>query len=179
MIVTVRDPSVLANLDPQQLERYLQQHGWRQEERIDNRESIWAKQTQTGESLDLALPLNPKMRSFALRMSEILATLEVAEGRSQMEILSDVLTAATDIQIHGVVLQLNAESDADNVILMGFVLEKPWKIHLHLTAADYRLATTAYQERLPVVCSGNLIEQGGDFWLQPLAYFALEHRWQR
>ena len=37
MIVTVRDPSILSNLDPMQLTAYLQSRGWLQESRVDDK----------------------------------------------------------------------------------------------------------------------------------------------
>jgi hypothetical protein len=41
MIVTVRDPDILSNLDPQQLTTYLQAQGWQQESQIGNSETVW------------------------------------------------------------------------------------------------------------------------------------------
>ncbi|GAA6616779.1 hypothetical protein [Scytonema sp. NUACC26] len=88
MIVTVRDPKILSNLDPQQLITYLQKNGWNQEKQFGNSESVWYKITDSGEEFDITLPLNPNIRSYALRMSEILETLEKASGYSQLNILS-------------------------------------------------------------------------------------------
>lgn len=88
MIVTVRDSDILSSLNPRQLETYLQEHGWHQETQIGNKESVWIKTTDSGDEFDITLPLNPETRSFALRMSEIMETLEIAEGRSQLDIIS-------------------------------------------------------------------------------------------
>jgi hypothetical protein len=41
---------------------------------------------------DITQPLNPKNRSYALRMAEILDILEQVKGRSQLDILSDLVT---------------------------------------------------------------------------------------
>ncbi|WP_207714326.1 hypothetical protein [Scytonema sp. UIC 10036] len=88
MIVTVRDPEILSNLDPQQLTTYLKENGWIQERQASNSESVWYKTTNSGEEFDITLPLNPTIRSYALRMCEILEILEEASGDSQLDILT-------------------------------------------------------------------------------------------
>ncbi len=93
MIVSVRDPNILSNLDPQQLKSYLVARGWRQESQVDNKDSVWILTINPDLEFDINLPPNPKTRSFALRMAEILETLEKAEGRSQLDILTDLVTS--------------------------------------------------------------------------------------
>lgn len=178
MIVTVRDPDVLSNLDPHQLENYLQAQGWHKESQIGKKESVWIKTTDSGEGFDITLPLNPEIRSFALRMSEIMETLEIAEGRSQLEILSDLFTKAANIQIQGVVIKLQEEQHLGNVTIMGFVVGKLQKIHIQLSTPAYTLAIKAYQERLPIVCSGDLIKEDSEFVLKNTRYFALDEAWR-
>jgi hypothetical protein len=177
MIVTVRDPEVLSSLDPQQVEKYLQAQGWHQESQIGNKESVWIKKADSGEEFDITLPLNSEIRAFALRMAEILETLEIAEGRSQLEILSDLFTKAANIKIQGVVIKLQEEQHLGNVTIMGFVVGKPQKIHVQLSEPAYTLAIKAYQERLPVFCSGDLIKEGSEFILKNPHNFALDEAW--
>ncbi|MBA3921340.1 MAG: hypothetical protein H0X31_06425 [Nostocaceae cyanobacterium] len=93
MIVSVRDPNILSNLDPQQLKSYLVARGWRQESQVDNKDSVWILTINPDLEFDINLQPNPKTRSFALRMAEILETLEKAEGRSQLDILTDLVTS--------------------------------------------------------------------------------------
>jgi hypothetical protein len=107
MIVTVRDPGILSNLDPAQLTAYLQAQGWYLESQVDNKESVWVKTTQTGVELGITLPLNPSIRAYALRMSEILEILEKAEGRSQLDILSNLVTRLPNAEVQGVVVKLD------------------------------------------------------------------------
>lgn len=57
MIVTVRDPDILSNLDPQQLTTYLQARGWQQESQIGNSETVWFISTRRGAEFDITLPL--------------------------------------------------------------------------------------------------------------------------
>ncbi|MBR8836917.1 MAG: hypothetical protein DSM106950_23655 [Stigonema ocellatum SAG 48.90 = DSM 106950] len=173
MIVTVRDPDILSNLDPQQLTTYLQARGWQQESQIGNSETVWVISTTRGEEFDITLPLNPKTRSFALRMVEILATLEKVEGRSQLDILSDLITKVPNTEIEGMVIRLAERNHPGNVTIIGFVVGKPQQIHLSLSESEYNQARTAYQERLPVVCTGDLIKDNNTFVLQKTSSFAL------
>ncbi len=106
MIVTVRDPDILSNLDRQKLTSYLQSRGWKQENKIGNSETVWIISNVNGEEFDITLPLNPKTRFFALRMSEILTILEIVEKRSQLDILSDLITTVPNIEIEGMVIRL-------------------------------------------------------------------------
>lgn len=173
LIVTVRDPDILSNLDPQQLIIYLQAQGWHQESQIGNKESVWIKTTDSGEEFDITLPLNPGIRAFALRMCEILEILEKAEGHSQLYILSNLITTVPNTEIQGMVIQIAAENPTGNITMIGSVLEKLRHIHVKLNESEYTLAIKAYQERLPVVCRGDLIKEKGFFILKNSRHFAL------
>lgn len=176
MIVSVRDPNILFNLNPQQLISYLISRGWQQENsehNVNNQGLVWILTTNSGDKFDITLPLKCKTRSFALRMAEILETLEKAEGRSQLDILSDLVTFIPNVEIQGVVIRLAEFSDVFNVIMIGFVVSKLQKIYLVLNEQEYQLARMAYTERLAVICTGNLIKQNGDFVLSKPSGFAL------
>jgi len=173
MIVSVRDPNILSNLDPQQLTSYLVARGWRQESLADSKESVWILTVHPGNKFDINLPLNPKTRSFALRMAEILETLEKAEERSQLDILSDLVTSIPNIEIQGMVIGLAKSSHTFNVIIMGFVMGKPRHIYTFLRPEEYHLAQIAYAERLAVICVGDLIKENGIFILSNKNRFAL------
>lgn len=174
MIVTVRDPDILSNLDPQQLTNYLQARGWQQESQIGNSETVWFISTPRGAEFDISLPLNPKTRSFALRMVEILETLEKVEGRSQLDILSDLITTVPNTEIQGIVIRLaERHHPGNNVTIIGFVVGKPRQIHLSLNESEYNLARTAYQERLPVVCTGDLTKSHETFVFKRTSSFTL------
>ena len=172
MIVTVRDPDILSNLDPQKLTSYLQAQGWYQESHVGNKESVWIKTTDFGEEFDITLPLNPRVRSYVLQIAEILSILEKVEGRSQLDILSDLITSVPNTEIQGIVIRLT-ENHLGNVTIIGFVVGKPRQIHLCLSASEYNLARTAYHQRLPVVCTGDLIKENDTFLLKKTTSFAL------
>ncbi|MDF5712530.1 MAG: hypothetical protein PUP93_01270 [Rhizonema sp. NSF051] len=153
----MRDPNILSNLYPQQLINYLIARGWQQENlehNANNQESVWFLTTSSGSEFDITLPLNRKTRSFALRMAEILETLEKAEGRSQLDMLSDLVTCIPNVEIQGMVIRLAESSHTFNVIFMGFVLGKPQEIHTLLNEQEYQLALTAYTERLVLFVPG-------------------------
>lgn len=175
MIVTVRDPSILSNLDPMQLTAYLQSRGWLQESRVDDKESVWVISINDEEydEFSITLPLNPKTRSYALRMAEILETLEKVEGRSQLDILSDLVTNIPLVEIIGLVIQLPEHKNASNAILMGFVVGKPQQIQIRLNEEEYKLAQMAYTDRLVVESTGDLIKENGVFVLSNKRGFAL------
>jgi hypothetical protein len=176
MIVSVRDPNILSNLDPQQLINYLIAWGWQPEnlgDKANHQELVWVLTASSGSEFDITLPLHRQTRSFALRMAEILETLEKAEGRSQLDILSDLVTFIPNVEIPGMVIRLAESSNTFNVIIMGFVVGKPQEIHILVNSEEYQLARIAYTERLAVVCSGDLIKQNGNFVLLKPSGFAL------
>lgn len=69
MIVTVRDPNILSNLDPKAITTYLKARGWLLENDIPEKESVWVNSTNDQEynEYDITLPLNPQTRSSTLR----------------------------------------------------------------------------------------------------------------
>jgi hypothetical protein len=87
-----------------------------------------------------------------------------------------LFTKATDIEIHGFVIQLQEELEKGTVTMMGWVVGKLRKIHVDLHQPDYHLAIKAYQERIPVVCSGDLSKQGEAFVLKNPRNFALQQQ---
>lgn len=175
MIVTVRDRNILSNLDPMELTVYLQSRGWLQESPVDGKESVWVISINNEEynEFDITLPLNPKTRSYALRMAEILETLEKVEARSQLDILSDLVTNIPNVLIQGLVIQLAEHKNAGNVIIMGFVVGKPQQIHVLLNEEEYKLAQMAYTQRLVVEITGDLIKENGVFVLLNKREFVL------
>jgi hypothetical protein len=174
MIVTVRDPNILSNIDPKQLTNYLQSHGWLIE-KADSSESIWVMSISRQEhnEYDITQPHNPKIHSYALRMAEILEILEQVEGRSQLDILSDLVTVIPNAEIQGMVTKLDEQKHSGNVTIMGFVVGKPRQVLMTLSVEEYTLARMAYNERLLVVCHGNLVKENNFFVLKQVLRFSL------
>ena len=97
MKATVEDFDVLKSIQPQQVVAYLQASGWREQNQIADRASIWIREINSEKQLQLLLPLDRELEDFPLRMSKVLQTLEIAEQRSQLEILSALTTPPADV----------------------------------------------------------------------------------
>ncbi len=67
------------------------------------------------------------------------------------------------------------EYPSGEVFLMGIVVDKLRKIKTELIGQEYLLAQTAYQERSPIRCTGDLIKEGDSFMLQNPHDFTLEN----
>jgi hypothetical protein len=81
------------------------------------------------------LPLNPDVSDFPVSMNLIVETLEKAGNRSQLDILSDLVTNWDNVLLQGVVMQIQHSAEdigSGSVILLGVVVDKLRKIHTHL-----------------------------------------------
>ncbi len=107
-------------------------------------------------------------------MAEVLQTLEIVEGRSQLEILGDLFTTAPNVLVQGIVTTLQEGAFSGRVTLMGLVVSKLRRIQLELKEPAYELAVKAYQARMPVLCRGTLVKQGRSFLLQSPSQFTLD-----
>jgi hypothetical protein len=77
-----------------------------------------------------------------------------------------------NLEIQGMVIEVPSDVTG-YVTLMGVVLGKLRKLGVQLSEPDYHLAFKAYQERLPVVCTGDFIKENGDFLLKNPRNFSL------
>jgi hypothetical protein len=89
-----------------------------------------------------------------------------------------LVTEAANIRVQAVITQLEKVADTGIITLMGCAIDKFRKIQLELTAADYTLAVKAYQERLPVACTGDLIKENNVFILKNPRDFTLDESWK-
>lgn len=97
MRATVRDIEVLESVQPLEFAAYLRANGWREQEHIPERASVWALGDDSNGGYEILLPLKRDFRDFVNRIGEALQTLEVAEQRSQLEILQELETTSTDV----------------------------------------------------------------------------------
>jgi hypothetical protein len=174
MIVTVRDPEILRSLTPESVKTYLRSHHWQEQRQIEDHAALWTRHSAAGEVLEVLLPLKPDFLDFPRRMAEVLQTLEIAEQTSQLEILSELFTAAPNLTIQGIVTNLQEGAFSGRITLMGVVVGKLRRIQLELAEPAYELAIKAYQARMPVICRGNLVKQGRSFVLQNPSQFTLD-----
>jgi len=96
MLAVIRDLDVLKAIEPPQVATYLQATGWNQESMIADKASIWIQQNDSGEKLEVLLPLKPEFTDFHRCMRDVLEILEYAEDRSQLEILGDIVNYDAD-----------------------------------------------------------------------------------
>jgi hypothetical protein len=75
---------------------YLRAAGWTKASEQSGRWAAWTKR-QNNDEFAIDAPLTNQFRDFALRMSDALCVLEVAEERSQLEILQDLLLSSADV----------------------------------------------------------------------------------
>ncbi|MEG4441447.1 hypothetical protein QUB47_17445 [Microcoleus sp. AT9_B5] len=176
MKVTVRDLEVFKSLDVNVIIAYLQKNGWHEHSRIyDNKGAIWVKKNDAGDVFDIGLPLTREFADYPARMGDAIKTLEVSENRSQLEILSDLITSLDNTEIQGFVVKVDREDREKiaKVVMMGFVVNKLRKIYVELKETDYKLALKAYNDRMPVTCGGDFVKVGESFVMQNVQGFAL------
>jgi hypothetical protein len=181
MNVTVKDIEILQSIQPQQVATYLQNHGWHQQNTVEDKASIWGQENEVGGRVNIVLPLNREIPGFPVSMSVILETLEKAENRSQLDIISELITTVPNIEIQGTVMQIytpNPDQLSGKIIIFGVVIDKLRKIQTELFNYDYILAIKAYQERIPIVCKGDLIKEDSGFVLKKPRDFALDESWR-
>ncbi|WP_377480526.1 MAG: hypothetical protein P2A85_12685 [Microcoleus anatoxicus] len=166
MKVTVRDYQVLQTIDPNVLEAHLQTSNWQKVAVVYENTLIWHKKNDSGQLFEIKQPLRQEFDAPQL-IGEAIKTLEIVENRSQLEILSDLITSLPNVAIPGWINKLHGEASGTcQVIVMGFVVGKLREIHLELRESDYELALKAYEERSAVTCSGDLIKEDGCFVLK-------------
>jgi len=177
MNVTIRDIELLKNLEPDRISYYLESKGWKQAQKIGERAIIWTSGNLNPETPQIVLPLNCKLPDFPVSMNLMLETLEAIENRSQIEILADLITELPNTTIQGIVMQIhtpNADKLSGEITLLGVIAEKLRKIKTELADKDYILAIIAYQERLPFLCTGDLIKENQTFTLKNPRNFTLD-----
>ncbi|MBD2772569.1 hypothetical protein [Iningainema tapete] len=175
MKAIVCDGDILKSLDPRQVAVYLQSKGWHERTRVPAQVSSWTRDTFSEDKLKIYLPLDQDFDDYPRRMYEVMEILEKAENRSQLDILSELITVARNIEIQGLVTQVqpSAELKSGNITIQGIVVDKLRKIHIQLSEPEYSLALLAYSERLPIICTGDLIKEGDSFVLKNLHNFGL------
>ena len=178
MKVTVQDVEVFKAIEPQHLRDYLRATGWHEDRPFLDNATIWLKQEPARGEFEILLPNKQNLGDYATRIREAIEILEVIENRSQIEILNELITAYPNITIQGVVMRIqtpNANILSGEITLIGVVMDKLRKIKTELADHDYILAIKAYQERLPVLCTGDLIKEDNKFIMKKNRQFSLDN----
>lgn len=105
MKVTVGESDILKAIEPNVLEAYLLANGW-QKGRQFYQGLIWHKKNDLGQKFEILVPPHKEFDDFADVMRQNMKALEVAEGRSQLDILSDLLTSLSNVEVpNSIILQ--------------------------------------------------------------------------
>jgi hypothetical protein len=124
MIVNIRDPQTLRQINPISVSTYLQQNGWHEQQHVEGKVASWTKAIKDNEQVEISLPLDPNFADFHFRISEILQTLAIVEHRLPEEIFNDlvnIITQKTEANIRP--FPRNIELTADILaMLIRFVL---------------------------------------------------------
>ena len=95
MNVDIRDVTAINSLRPLEVAAYLRAKAWLQQPSAPSA-SVWTKGAGD-DQFEAVVPLNQSHMDFALRMGELLQTVAIAEGRSQADVYSDLLTTYADV----------------------------------------------------------------------------------
>ncbi|KOP26882.1 hypothetical protein AMR41_07945 [Hapalosiphon sp. MRB220] len=179
MKVTIKDSQILKTVNPEVIQTHLQATGWQETGRIYNDAgAIWRLKKDADPEYEILLPLQHDLGDYAERISDILKTLEAVENRSQVDILSEFITNYPNFTALGVVMQIATPSIdklSGEITLLCTILEKLQEIKTELADHDYILAIKAYQERLPIRCTGDLVKFDNHFILRNPQNFQIDN----
>lgn len=96
MKVQVIDEEALSNLSPRNIRLYLRTHNWLRDSESGGPD-IWTLPVQGG-VYEVIAPSSREKRDFIKRVSELLRTLSVAEDRSEIDVMRDLVTTTFDVQ---------------------------------------------------------------------------------
>ena len=184
MKVTVEDAPIIKNIEPLELRNYLQSHGWYEDGQFLDNATIWHKQVvEEGVHrrcglFEILLPNTKNVRDYIPRIREAIETLAASENLSQLEILSNFINNYPNLELQGFVTQIATPHEyklSGEITIVCPVFDKLRKIKTELKDHNYILAIKAYQERLPIVCMGDLLKENGIFVLKSPRGFQIEN----
>ena len=178
MKVTVEDAQIIKNIEPQELRDYLQSHGWYEDGQFLDNATIWHKQVTEEGEFEILLPNTKNVRDYIPRIREAIETLAASENLSQLEILSNFINNYPNLKLQGFVTQIATPHEyklSGEITIVCPVFDKLRKIRTELKDHNYILAIKAYQERLPIVCMGDLLKENGIFVLKSPRGFQIEN----
>jgi hypothetical protein len=175
--VTIRDSQILKTVEPDVLQAHLQETGWHEIGRIyHDAGAIWRLKKDSSNEYEILLPLQQSLGDYAARISDALKILEEVENRSQFDILSELITNYPSFTVKGVVMQIatpKIDKLGGEITLFCAFFDKLQQIQTELADHDYILAIKAYQERLPIFCTGDLVKKNHNFVLKKSRNFQI------
>src|SRR5262249_3954268 len=95
MKVEIRDAAALGAVRPADLAAYLRGNGWHQAYVANGRSGVWT--TQDPDGPEILVPADHFLADYLNRISDAIFTIAAAEGRSELEILSDIARVGYDV----------------------------------------------------------------------------------
>ena len=178
MKVTVEDAQIIKNIEPQELRDYLQSHGWYEDGQFLDNATIWHKQVIEEGEFEILLPNTKNVRDYIPRIREAIETLAASENLSQLEIFSEFIHNCPNLKLQGFVTQIATPHEyklSGEITIVCSVFDKLRKITTELKDHSYILAIKAYQERLPIVCMGDLSKENDIFVLKSPRSFQIDN----
>jgi len=179
MKVIVWDAEIFKNIELHQLRNYLQSHGWCLDRPFLENATIWLKKEPQRGEFEILLPNNQDLGDYFSRICEAIEILATVENRSQLEIIGELITNYPNITIQGLVTQItspNGGTLSGDIALFCVVVDKLRPVNTTLVDHEYILAIKAYTERLPVLCTGDLVKENDIFILKNPQQFHLDQQ---
>jgi hypothetical protein len=95
MKATIKDVAAIAALKPLNIIGYLRAHGWEKFSEQQGRFSVWSHPDYR--EAEIVVPLKREASDFITRLADILSELELAEQRSQLDILQELINSGFDV----------------------------------------------------------------------------------
>jgi len=132
MRTVIKDKKTLSNLRSLDIVSYLRAKGWIIIKERDDF-MIWGFSQHDEELIEVIVPLSTDFADFAIRIGEILKTLEKVENRSQIEIYDDITSNSSDI----VKIRIVTPSQAENNLPLDNGVEIIQQIKELMISATY------------------------------------------
>lgn len=99
MKLTIHDRNSLSMIRPLDAISYLRATGWTKvlPTTTDDRISIWLRRDDRGEEVEAVVPVDQTARDYALRIGDLIRSIEAVEDRSQVEIHKALMLTAADV----------------------------------------------------------------------------------
>jgi hypothetical protein len=95
MKALIQDAAAIGSIRPLNIIGYLRSHGWTKFSEVTGKFSVW--ENARFPDAEVVVPLRREASDFVQRLGDVLKELSAAEGRSQLEILKDLVNSGFDV----------------------------------------------------------------------------------
>jgi hypothetical protein len=97
MKAVIRDVGLLRAVRPEDLRTYLESRGWTEGAAVSKFGSLWLLNRPGKRAFEALVPNTDVIDDYPARVSDLISLLEVAEERSQIEIVGDLMNSLSDV----------------------------------------------------------------------------------